>query len=41
MTQEPAQILVVDDEDDYITKPFSPLELVARIRAKLRRTKPG
>jgi DNA-binding response OmpR family regulator len=27
--------------DDYITKPFSPLELVARIKAKLRRAKPG
>ena len=25
--------------DDYITKPFSPLELTARIRALLRRTK--
>jgi len=27
--------------DDYITKPFSPLELVARIKAKLRRAKPS
>jgi len=27
--------------DDYITKPFRPLELVARIRAKLRRAKPS
>ncbi len=27
--------------DDYITKPFSPLELVARVRAKLRRAKPS
>lgn len=26
--------------DDYITKPFSPKELVARIKAVLRRTKP-
>jgi DNA-binding response OmpR family regulator len=26
--------------DDYITKPFSPRELVARIRAVLRRTRP-
>lgn len=25
--------------DDYVTKPFSPRELVARIRAKLRRTR--
>jgi two-component system phosphate regulon response regulator PhoB len=27
--------------DDYVTKPFSPAELAARIRALLRRTKPG
>lgn len=27
--------------DDYITKPFRPLELVARIRAKLRRATPS
>ena len=27
--------------DDYVTKPFSPTELVARIRAVLRRTKPA
>lgn len=27
--------------DDYVTKPFSPSELVARIRAVLRRTTPG
>lgn len=27
--------------DDYITKPFSPRELVARIRARLRRIKPA
>lgn len=27
--------------DDYVTKPFSPAELVARIRAVLRRTLPG
>lgn len=27
--------------DDYITKPFSPRELVARVRAVLRRTKGG
>ncbi|MBE3577854.1 MAG: response regulator transcription factor [Limnochordales bacterium] len=27
--------------DDYITKPFSPRELVARVRAVLRRTAPG
>jgi DNA-binding response OmpR family regulator len=27
--------------DDYVTKPFSPRELVARVRAILRRTQPG
>lgn len=27
--------------DDYITKPFSPRELIARIRARLRRIKPA
>lgn len=27
--------------DDYVAKPFSPRELVARIRAVLRRTEPG
>jgi DNA-binding response OmpR family regulator len=27
--------------DDYVTKPFSPRELVARIRAVLRRTRPA
>jgi two-component system response regulator AdeR len=27
--------------DDYITKPFRPLEVVARINAVLRRTRPG
>ena len=27
--------------DDYVTKPFSPRELVARLRAVLRRTQPG
>jgi two-component system alkaline phosphatase synthesis response regulator PhoP len=26
--------------DDYVTKPFSPRELVARIKARLRRTRP-
>src|SRR4051812_2354292 len=27
--------------DDYVTKPFSPRELVARVAAVLRRTRPG
>jgi DNA-binding response OmpR family regulator len=27
--------------DDYVTKPFSPRELVARVRAAVRRTNPG
>ena len=27
--------------DDYVTKPFSPLELVARVRAVLRRVRPA
>ncbi len=27
--------------DDYVTKPFSPRELVARVRAVLRRTRPA
>jgi two-component system alkaline phosphatase synthesis response regulator PhoP len=27
--------------DDYITKPFNPREVVARVRARLRRTRPG
>jgi DNA-binding response OmpR family regulator len=27
--------------DDYVTKPFSPRELVARVRAVLRRRQPG
>lgn len=27
--------------DDYVTKPFSPSELMARVRAVMRRTRPG
>ena len=38
-TQEAEKILGLDmGADDYVTKPFSPRELRARIRAMLRRT---
>jgi DNA-binding response OmpR family regulator len=40
-TQEAEKILGLDlGADDYVTKPFSPRELRARIRAALRRTPP-
>ena len=39
----PAERAVALDEgaDDYLGKPFEPYELVARIRAVLRRSRPG
>jgi two-component system, OmpR family, phosphate regulon response regulator PhoB len=41
-TQEDDKIQGLDSgADDYVTKPFSPRELVARIRAVLRRRAPG
>jgi two-component system phosphate regulon response regulator PhoB len=39
--QEPDKLAGLEDgADDYLTKPFSPKELVARIKAVLRRRKP-
>jgi DNA-binding response OmpR family regulator len=41
-TQEAEKILGLDlGADDYVTKPFSPRELRARIRAALRRARPA
>jgi DNA-binding response OmpR family regulator len=41
-TQEAEKVVGLDTgADDYVTKPFSPRELRARIRAFLRRTGPG
>ncbi|MDF1747155.1 MAG: phosphate regulon transcriptional regulator PhoB [Gimesia sp.] len=38
--EEDAKITGLEVADDYITKPFSPRELVARLKAVLRRTNP-
>jgi two-component system alkaline phosphatase synthesis response regulator PhoP len=40
--QEAEKVLGLElGADDYVTKPFSPMELCARIKAVLRRTAPG
>ena len=41
-TEETDRIRGLDSgADDYVTKPFSPKELIARVRAVLRRTRPS
>jgi two-component system phosphate regulon response regulator PhoB len=41
-TEESDRVRGLDSgADDYVTKPFSPAELIARVRAVLRRTKPS
>ena len=40
--EEPDRVRGLDTgADDYVTKPFSPAELIARIRAVLRRVRPA
>jgi two-component system phosphate regulon response regulator PhoB len=41
-TEEPDRIRGLETgADDYVTKPFSPRELIARVRAVIRRSKPA
>ena len=41
-TEEPDRVLGLElGADDYVIKPFSPRELVARVRSVLRRSAPG
>jgi two-component system KDP operon response regulator KdpE len=39
--EEPKVRALAAGADDYVTKPFGPRELIARLRANLRRTVPG
>lgn len=37
MNEEKMKTVLVCDDDDYVTKPFNPLELVARVKSQIRR----